>query len=490
MPDKTILCTEGPQNFVERCRMQKNEGVKGLNSSKHFFWNWKVQWILTLLIPYLYLNQADIYWTLIAPVWLVSPHVFAIHLTGLINTGTALAALLMLVPPMLPTLALDGLASGVKTLQKKRRYIKFGIVLFPITLYVVSVTLSWVFRLVGSFLLLPIPIVSLIQYRRFQVLDRAIAASPASKTSESPLKLNITSGYDVAGENLKIAVKVANEDSLTISNVMVTLDTPDGLEFIQNSEVAQRVGTITGGGFQSAIFWLKPTRCIDDEYGGHVSFRDAFNESHVAEIPKKRLVNVCPLLAPVEDPSKLVLVLKSDSLSRNCSSYQFSGKPEIVFSLAEARLRGLQSLDRSEQTFEDGVYLGYTSYLGKTKYGEKKFAAEILVSGTIEGGTLTITVYSDDERILSGFFVDVMENVREHIEVLEERTCPVATCPKCGGNLAFDDITEDRIYRCSFCGVVGKAPPWLSAGEMQRIQEKKQKEVDSSIEKWKERLQK
>ena len=147
-------------------------------------------------------------------------------------------------------------------------------------------------------------------------------------------------------------------------------------------------------------------------------------------------------------------------------------------------------MDRSEQTFDDGVYLGYTSYLGKTKYGEKRFAAEILVSGTTEGGTLTITVYSDDERILSGFFVDVMESVREHIEVLEERTCPVATCPKCGANLALDDITEDRIYRCSFCGVVGKAPPWLSPGEIKRVQDEKQKRIDSSIEQWKEKLKK
>lgn len=180
---------------------------------------------------------------------------------------------------------------------------------------------SWVFSYAGNFLLIPIPIVSLIQYRRYQLLDRSIADSPTSAEKSAKLatslKVNISSGYDVAGENLKIGVKVTNEGSLTISNVMVTLDAPDGLEFIQNSEVTQRIGTITGGGFQSAIFWLKPTRCIDDEYGGHISFRDAHNESHVAEIPKKRLVNVCPLLAPVDDPSKLMIVLKSDSLSRN-----------------------------------------------------------------------------------------------------------------------------------------------------------------------------
>jgi hypothetical protein len=115
--------------------MQKNEGAKGLSSSKHFFWNWKVQWFLTLLIPYLYLNQSDIYWTLISPIWLLGPTIFAIHLTGLLNTVTALPALLMLVPPMLPTIALDGLASGMKTLQMNRSSIKFGIVLFPIALY-------------------------------------------------------------------------------------------------------------------------------------------------------------------------------------------------------------------------------------------------------------------------------------------------------------------------------------------------------------------
>jgi uncharacterized repeat protein (TIGR01451 family) len=271
----------------------------------------------------------------------------------------------------------------------------------------------------------------------------------------------VTSGYDVAGENLKIAVKVSNEGNLTISNALVTLDAPDGLEFVQDTTMTQKLGAITGGGFQSAIFWLKPLRCVDDMYQGHVAFRDAQGQSHTTEVPPKRIVNVCPLLTHSEKPKEVFSKLKFGALSRNCSSFEFTGNPKTVFSLAQSRLAGLSPTEHSEQEFEDETYLGYSCYVGETKYGHKTFASEIQVTGTESGGVLALSVYSDDDRILRGFFVDIMQDVRRHIEVLEERSCPVATCPKCGGNLDLEDLGEARTYRCSYCGVVGKVPPWV-----------------------------
>ncbi len=287
---------------------------------------------------------------------------------------------------------------------------------------------------------------------------RMVAQPGAIPTTHA---ITIASGFDVAGENLKLGVKVKNNMEYIITNVRVILDVPDGFEFINNTSEIQDLGSIPGDGFQSAIFWLKPVRCVDGEYGGTVVFTDARGEQHVVPIPAKRIVNICPMLTATERADEVFKRLKSGALSRNCSSFEFKGSPRTVLKLAEARLTGLTAVDRTEDEYEDGVYLGYSCYVGQTKYGESQFAAEIQVSGAADGGVLTISVYSDDERILSGFFVDIMYDIREHIEILKEKMCPIAACPKCGGNIDLAKVDSSRIFKCEYCGTMGKLAPWM-----------------------------
>ncbi len=287
------------------------------------------------------------------------------------------------------------------------------------------------------------------------VIDRQIA-HPVTKGP-----IHITSGFDAVGENLKLAVKVSNNSSLIIADVKVVLDVPNALEFVRETSSAQELGNISGGEFQSAIFWLRPTRCVDGEYGGSILYRNASGDRKVVEIPPKRVVNICPMLTSTERADDVFARLKAGSLSRNCASFEFSGGARAVLKMAESRLSGLTPVDHSENEYEDGVYLGYSYYVGETKYGESQFASEIQVSGTPSGGVLTLSVYSDDERILSGFFVDVMHDVRQHIEIINERMCPIATCSKCGGNIDLTQVGSDRIYKCEYCGTMGKASPWM-----------------------------
>lgn len=289
-----------------------------------------------------------------------------------------------------------------------------------------------------------------------------LAAAPTTPTAtmaESEIK--VTSGYDIAGEKLKLAVKVNNESDLAILNVTVNLDTPDGFEYTSGTLPSQKIGNISGGSFQSAIFWLKPQRCVDDEYGGSVVFRDPQNKSHTLLIPRKRIINVCPMLEATPDVDGVFKKLKFGSLARNCASFKFTGGAKTVYELAKSRLRGLDPVDRSEQTLEDGNFLGYACYVGQTKFGDQHFAAEIQTTGTDASGVLTLSVYSDDERILSGYMVDVMQDVREHVEILEEQACPLATCPKCGADIDPSKIDDKRVYICSYCGGASKAAPWL-----------------------------
>ncbi|MCF2136704.1 MAG: hypothetical protein K9W43_05615 [Candidatus Thorarchaeota archaeon] len=279
--------------------------------------------------------------------------------------------------------------------------------------------------------------------------------------SRSKHGLTILTGYDAIGETLKIAIKVKNDQSLSIMNVAVLLDLPDGLELRDDSEPIQRLGNIPPGKFQSAIFWARPLRCLDDDFSGVVRFQDARGVKQTIEIPPKRIVNICPMLSSTENAESIFKELKYNTLARNCASFKFNGVSRTVFELAQARLTGLSALDLSEKTFEDGTYLGYSYYVGETKYGQQHFAVEIQVTGLNGSGILTLTVYSEDQRILSGFFADVMPSIREHISIIEEQACPLLTCPKCGASIDPSKIDDERLYHCTYCGVYTKIAPWL-----------------------------
>jgi ribosomal protein L37AE/L43A len=56
-----------------------------------------------------------------------------------------------------------------------------------------------------------------------------------------------------------------------------------------------------------------------------------------------------------------------------------------------------------------------------------------------------------------------MHDVKQHIEIIEEKMCPIATCSKCGANIDLSRLNKDGVYRCDYCGVIGKAPPWISS---------------------------
>ncbi|MHA1811959.1 MAG: hypothetical protein ACTSYX_00840 [Candidatus Thorarchaeota archaeon] len=275
-------------------------------------------------------------------------------------------------------------------------------------------------------------------------------------------EVQVARGYEVAGENVKVAIKVENGGSLAILNVQVILNVPDGFALAEGSSSYCELGNIAPGGFQSAIFWLKPLRCVDDEISGVVMFKDAGGDLRTIPIEPKRIVNICPMLHSTERVDEVFKKLKYNALERNCVSFRFKGSSKTVFSLAQVRLSGLVPVDYSESTFEDGVSLGYSCYVGETKYGQNQFAVEIQATGSDSSGVLTVTVYSDDKRILSGFFSDIMPSVREHIEIVEEQACPILTCPKCGANINPMTIQENRLYRCEYCGALVKMPPWLS----------------------------
>ena len=296
-----------------------------------------------------------------------------------------------------------------------------------------------------------------IDYAGKQYLRGASSAAP---------HLEVNGGFEVIGEFMKAGIKIANQGQSVAIDCSVTLEgIPEALILTEPTAPYLRLGNIRPGEFQSAIYKLKPSRCVDGSITGVINYYDYAGERHTVDVPPIRIRNICPFLTSegvVVD--EFTDVLKLGLLPCSRMSFHFNGPPKTAMALAEQRVRQLIQIDRDEKVVE-GTYCGYACYMGNAKYGGYMFATEICVSGTETHGQLTVSVYSNEQAIVSGYIHEVMEDVRKHIETTSEIALLTGKCPECGGEIDPQRADEKGFVNCNFCRCLSVIPPWMRINE-------------------------
>ena len=271
-------------------------------------------------------------------------------------------------------------------------------------------------------------------------------------------------GYARAGEWIKLGVKIINKTKLVIHNVTVQIDEyPSALQYeVPDKNPMDDLQTINPGEFHSAIFRFRPTRCVDGSIIGSVRYTDVKGKTHTIDIEPIEVKSVCPMLTSVGvDRSVIVGRLTQGTLPGNRAFIEFEGNVRSVFNAVQARLGRLILYDQDWRV-SGSTYIGNLFYLGMTTYANKVFAAEFLVSGTsTDRGGVTMTVYSDEPEILTGFFDEIVSDLKHHVSVLKETSdiC-VFGCGKCGGPLNLEEVIDGGYVRCYSCDFWNRIPKW------------------------------
>jgi len=271
-------------------------------------------------------------------------------------------------------------------------------------------------------------------------------------------------GFERAGEWIKLGVKIINNSDFVINRVTVQIDEyPSALQYEEaGKEAVSHLQTINAGEYQSAIFRFKPIRCVDGSITGFVRYSDAKGKKHTIDIRSVDVKSVCPMLtSDGVTESEILDKLMDGHLNCNKVFIEFEGNVRSVFDVVQARLGRLILYDHDWRA-SGSAYIGHLFYLGKTKYAKKYFAAEFLLSGTSEDkGGLTISVYSDEPAILTGFFHEIVSDLGNHITVLKESSevCGIG-CGKCGGPLDIEKVVEGGYVKCEHCDFWNRIPKW------------------------------
>lgn len=291
--------------------------------------------------------------------------------------------------------------------------------------------------------------------------EKKMTVESSEPTEKESKALLIKRGYETAGQYVKVGIKVENTSITTITGVKVLLDPPSGLELVNPTSGVIDLGVIMPKGSQGANFQIRPIRCIDDVIHATIVYRDATGTSVTADMEALRVRNICPMLTDEGvDKEQILMSLRKGEIRKNTSSFKFRGDLKTAFIMAESRVRGLIQLDRDER-FINAHYIASACYIGRTKYGKFDFATEFTVCGKENEGLLTIGVYAEEEAILSGFFYEILEDVRKSVEIIEERVNVVdETCPECGGKFDTSMGDTEGYLRCGLCETLLRLPAW------------------------------
>jgi ribosomal protein L37AE/L43A len=71
-----------------------------------------------------------------------------------------------------------------------------------------------------------------------------------------------------------------------------------------------------------------------------------------------------------------------------------------------------------------------------------------------------MTVYSDEEAILTGFFSEVLDDVKKSLEIFEEKKVEELKCASCGAPIDLEKCDAKGYYKCEYCSTIEKVAAW------------------------------
>lgn len=276
-------------------------------------------------------------------------------------------------------------------------------------------------------------------------------------------KIKVLRKYTRDGPYLIIVLKIINYTKTVITDVKINLDLPDGLIGIQPNVTFTELGVLNPNKGKWAKFKVKPEgKCVDGYVNGIVLFRDFQGKQHNVEMSSLKLVSICPMLEKDSmDSGDFLSLMISGLLKCNKTLIKYNGSTNKIFSIAKNRVRSLNAYDEDIEE-KEGYISAYACYYGKTKYKDYKFVVEIFAHGTETNGCLSISVYSDEDAILTGFFSEIQEDIKQLIDIIEEKSTEnPLICTACGADLDVKICDINGYHICEYCESVCKVADWL-----------------------------
>ncbi|MHA1959493.1 MAG: hypothetical protein ACW99U_04650 [Candidatus Thorarchaeota archaeon] len=394
-------------------------------------------WILTLLMPYWFVNSGVYVVFLLAPIWHFSVPVF-------FYPSNFVLGLLLGSPLLFAALLLELLYRGIGRPGIVKVFIALGAIIVAALGFLMALDMYISYGSVS--IVVPIPFASLVQYILFRQFIRvssepleaisipeviaseseriadhvepAIAPSMESTTvvpETTEENVQALRGCTAVGGTFEYKVKIQNNTKFVINRISVSIASypEDCMEL--TGESTKKISLIEPGGFRSPLFVFDPTKdCVQGQIQASVTYLDQENELQVVRVEPYLIRSVCDLLEPLESSLDEFEALLFD-MSTNSEEFTLDRTPNAAFSGAMGFLpeRNFELIS-TESGIDDGTFRGSVRGLAVGKYTKKKVAVRIVVSGQVSANNATVLVEAlgDDPDMLPTTIEEIVEGLK------------------------------------------------------------------------------
>ncbi len=138
-----------------------------------------------------------------------------------------------------------------------------------------------------------------------EILPEIPSTKPKSITSTERKSIDVKRGFSIYGEMFKFGVKITNNMNYKIYDIDVKLRSPEALSFVDPKSNIVSIRSLSPKASETAIFMLKPIRCVTGSIKGTVEYEDPITDKLISlSIRPKQIESICPFIEPYEMTEK------------------------------------------------------------------------------------------------------------------------------------------------------------------------------------------
>jgi len=234
----------------------------------------------------------------------------------------------------------------------------------------------------------------------------------SQKSSEKVANVEVTRGFSISGETIKFGVKVHNLNPHKLYDIDVILRVPSALKILSPKDKKVTIDSLDPGASESAIFMLKPDRCVSGFIKGTVTYENPLNGEICTTVMKpKKLHSICPFLSPMEI-SESEYIGHTGEFHSTSTGISFTGiNLTTAASIVAKRCAQLHLVGSCASNDQRLLMMA-----GRSEVERMKYLLTVVLSEEEEGIKLTLNGYSDREEGLAGFLSEISDSIRYTIK--------------------------------------------------------------------------
>ncbi|MFX1237435.1 MAG: leucine-rich repeat protein [Promethearchaeota archaeon] len=230
------------------------------------------------------------------------------------------------------------------------------------------------------------------------------AATIIPKPEEVPSIVQISRGFEVAGDSFKFFIRIENVSNYAITNTNVKILLPHTLKLDKKTPSTQiNIGDIAPQKFSTAIYYLFCEVCADTEINASIDFKDPKGNFQIEKMEPFQIQS-CKYITP-------------RAISREEFDQKFQVKDKKTLQI---QLKDEISEDKAMQMIKDRMTMSTVSstkdsieMAGLTRNGLDILLKSMIME--IRGvKTLVATVVSENQQVQMGALSDLMEEFKDY----------------------------------------------------------------------------